>query len=169
MKNKMKCPKCKVEMKILELGGVETDECPKCGGIWVDAIEEKQALEMKPEVFTVDELRNIRRVYEPLGRIEEVKYYKCPRCESLMWRKNYMHHSGIIIDKCRNHGTFFDKSELEKAIDYIKKGGIEYEKLRVAEVGIEQTQSKMAREISRVETTMYRLHWMGRFLSIIGF
>lgn len=169
MKNKIKCPKCNVEMKILKQGDVETDECPSCGGIWVDYGEEKQALEMNPSVFTVDDLHNLRRIYKPLGRMEKVKYYKCPHCNNFMWRKNYMHPSGVIVDKCRDHGTFFDKGELEKAIEFIKKGGAEYEKLRIAESGIAETQSKLVREISRVETTMFRLHWIGRFSSSVGF
>jgi Zn-finger nucleic acid-binding protein len=151
------------------LNAVQTDECPKCGGIWVDCMEEKQVLEMKPAVFTVDELHKLRKIYKPLGRTEEVKYFKCPRCAKFMWRKNYMHHSGIIVDKCQEHGTFFDKGELEKAVVFIKKGGCEYEKLRLAETGIAETQSKLTREIGRVETTVYRLHWIGRFLSLMGF
>lgn len=126
-------------------------------------------LDMQPAIFTVDELHNLRRIYRPLGRTEKVKYFKCPCCDKLMWRKNYMTYSGIIVDKCQDHGTFFDKGELEKAVEFIKKGGVEYEKLRVAETGISETQSKLTREINRVETTMYRLHWIGRFLSMIGF
>ena len=166
---KINCPKCNVGMKVVKLDSVEIDECPSCGGMWVDKMEEKQALDMKPSVFTVEELHNLREIYKPLGRVEEVKYFKCPHCSKFMWRKNYMHHSGIIVDKCKDHGTFFDKGELEKAIEFIKKGGIEYEKLRVAETGIAETQSKLTREVARVETTMYRLHWVGRFLSLLGF
>ena len=169
MADKIKCPKCYVEMNAMRQGGIETDECPKCGGIWVDYLEEKQALQMNPEVFTVDELHNLRKYYEPFGRIEKIQYFKCPRCDEFMWRKNYMSHSGIIVDKCQDHGTFFDKGELEKAIEFIKKGGAEYQKLRIAEVGIAETQSKLTREISRVECDMYRLHWLGRILSLIGF
>ncbi|MEA3489672.1 MAG: zf-TFIIB domain-containing protein [Candidatus Omnitrophota bacterium] len=163
------CPKCNVRMKTVIRGGVETDECPECGGIWVDRVEEKQVLEMEPAVFTVDDLRNLRKVYKPEGKIEKVKYFKCPRCGKFMWRKNYMHHSGVIVDKCREHGTFFDKGELEKAIEFIKKGGVEYEKLKIAEIGIYETQSKLINEISRVERQVWRLHWVGRFLSMLGF
>jgi Zn-finger nucleic acid-binding protein len=163
------CPKCKVLMNIVQHDGVETDECPECGGIWVDYYEEKQVLEMKPGVFTVDDLHNMRRMYKPDGKIEEVKYHKCPICSKLMWRKNYLNHSGVIVDKCREHGTFFDKGEIEKAIEFIKLGGVEYEKLRVAEVGIAETQSKIVKEINRVECNMYRLHWISRVLSLMGF
>ncbi|MBN1353468.1 MAG: zf-TFIIB domain-containing protein [Candidatus Omnitrophica bacterium] len=169
MAKDIKCPKCEVKMEVSKIGTVETDRCPSCGGIWVDRAEEKEALDMKPAVFTVDDLRNLRKIYKPLGRVEKVKYFKCPRCGKFMWRKNYMHHSGIIVDKCADCGTFFDKGELEKAAEFIKKGGSEYEKLQIAERGIAETQTKIDRELTRVECTMYRLHWVGRFLSMIGF
>ncbi|MCM8760640.1 MAG: zf-TFIIB domain-containing protein [Candidatus Omnitrophica bacterium] len=165
----MRCPKCGVDMTVADVEGCEVDECPRCGGIWVDVEEEKSALGMKPTVFTVDEIKRLRQIYQPLGQIEAVKYFKCPRCGELMWRKNYMHHSGIIVDKCHRHGTFFDKGELEKAAEFIKKGGVEYEKLRIAEKGVAETQAKLIRELGRVESTMYRLHWMGRLLSSLGF
>ncbi len=165
----IKCPKCDVEMSIINRGGLATDECPSCGGIWVDRMDEKKVLDMEPTVFTVDELRYLRKVYKPEGKVEEVKYFKCPRCASFMWRKNYMSHSGIVVDNCRDHGTFFDKGELEKAIEFIKKGGAEYQKLKITENGIYDTQHKLVKEISRVETQMWRLHWIGRFLSIMGF
>lgn len=165
----MICPKCKIQMQPFKVNSVEVDKCPQCEGVWVDYPDEKQVLDMQPEVFTVEELRNLRQVYQSLGKIEEIKYFACPHCHNLMWRKNYMSHSGIVVDKCRMHGTFYDKGELEKAIEFIKKGGSEYEKLRIAELGIADTQSKLVREITRVESTMYRLHWIGRLLSTLGF
>jgi Zn-finger nucleic acid-binding protein len=168
-KKRISCPKCKVLMEIVLVEGAEIDVCPKCEGIWVDRMEEKAVLEMKPAVFTVDDLRNLRNIYTSPYKREDIKYYKCPRCMKYMWRKNYMHHSGIVVDKCRDHGIFFDKGELEKAIEFIKAGGVEYEKLKISEKGIRETQAKLTREISRVETTMNRLHWTGRFLSMIGF
>ena len=166
---KIKCPKCNLEMKVIKVNGSEIDECPGCAGIWVDYFEEKEALKMEPAVFTIDELHRLRKIYKPLGRLEKVRYFKCPHCHNLMWRKNYMKHSGIIVDKCRDHGTFFDKGELEKAIEFIKKGGAEYQKLLMTEIGLQEVNGKLVREINRVETNMYRLHWVGRFLSLMGF
>lgn len=155
-------------MQVNKETGVETDECPQCGGVWVDNFEEKQVLEMQPSVFTVDDLRNLRRIYQPLGRVEKAKYFKCPRCSQYMWRKIYLRHSEIIVDKCKEHGAFFDKGEIEKAIEFIKKGGVEYEKLKIAESGISETQSKLVREISRVErTTLLPRH--ARWLMFLGF
>ncbi|MFH1837475.1 MAG: zf-TFIIB domain-containing protein [Candidatus Omnitrophota bacterium] len=164
----IECPKCNVTMTTIRLNGAETDECPDCGGIWVDHFEEKQVLEMMPEVFTIEELQNLRKVYKSECRTETIKYVRCPRCGDFMWRKNYMHHSGIIVDTCKKCGTFFDKGELEKAVDFIKKGGIEYEKMKRSERAIVNVQSKMLRELTRVENKVHRLHWVGRILSLLG-
>jgi Zn-finger nucleic acid-binding protein len=155
-------------MKVVKEAGVESDICPECGGIWVDNFEEKQVLKMSPEVFTIDELRRLREVYKPLGRVEKTKYFKCPRCRKYMWRKNYMSHSGILVDKCRKHGTFFDKGELEKAVEFIKAGGVEYQKLKITERGLYRMQGKLTREISRVERADL-LGRKARWLMFLGF
>jgi len=54
-------------------------------------------------------------------------------------------------------------------MEFVKKGGVEYEKLALTQRSIRDTHSKLTGQINRVENTMYKLHWMGRFLSIIGF
>lgn len=163
------CPKCGAGMEARTDGSVETDLCPQCGGVWIDVSEEKGALDMKPEVFTVDELRLLRKVYQPSGTVEEVKYRKCPRCQELMWRINYLHHSGIVVDKCRQHGTFFDKDELQKAMEFIRAGGVEYEKLRIAEKGISELRHRLDKVSDKVERISYKLPWQARLLHSLGF
>jgi Zn-finger nucleic acid-binding protein len=163
------CPKCNVEMNVNKHGSVETDECPTCGGIWVDKFEEKQALEMEPAVFTADDIYNFRKLYKPEGKTEEVRYFKCPKCGEMMWRKNYMSHSGIIVDSCNEHGTFFDKGELEKAMEFVKKGGVEFEKYMKHHRAIRDSHAKLTRKIDHVETTMWRLHWIARFMCLMRF
>ncbi len=32
----MNCPHCKTELIVTERGGIEVEECPRCGGIWLD-------------------------------------------------------------------------------------------------------------------------------------
>jgi len=168
MSAEIKCPKCNVGMNKLDVNGAETDECPSCGGIWVDNCEEKQVMEMDPKVFTMEDVKNFRKTYDPEGKAEEVKYYKCPRCDKFMWRKNYMHYSGIVVDKCKNCGIFFDKNELEKAAEFVEKGGVEYEKVKTVTRDIADTRVNITKRINRTERQMYRLHWIGRFLSMIG-
>lgn len=38
----MKCPKCGMDMKEIELHAVKVDQCPNCGGIYLDAGEMEQ-------------------------------------------------------------------------------------------------------------------------------
>jgi uncharacterized protein len=38
----MKCPKCGMDMKEIELHGVKVDQCASCGGIYLDAGEMEQ-------------------------------------------------------------------------------------------------------------------------------
>ncbi|HYI13187.1 MAG TPA: zf-TFIIB domain-containing protein [Thermoanaerobaculia bacterium] len=38
----MKCPKCGMDMKEIELHGVKVDQCANCGGIYLDAGELEQ-------------------------------------------------------------------------------------------------------------------------------
>ncbi len=40
----MKCPKCGSDLVTQNLHGVQTDNCPECGGLWLDAGELDQLL-----------------------------------------------------------------------------------------------------------------------------
>ncbi len=42
----MHCPKCGVEMSSIHMRGVEVELCPGCGGLFLDAGELDQAVEM---------------------------------------------------------------------------------------------------------------------------
>ncbi len=35
----MRCPRCKAEMVVTHLHGVEIDRCPDCQGLWLDGGE----------------------------------------------------------------------------------------------------------------------------------
>lgn len=165
----LSCPKCNVSLNVVLKEDVEVDCCQKCQGIWVDLIEEKNFFKLKPEVFTVDELRRLRSLYEPLGRIEEVRYFPCPVCKELMYRKNWGSHSGVIVDKCYKHGTFYDREEVEKIKEYIRLGGIEWEKLQIAEVGLKDLSLKLDRQIHRLDMKVDSTYRKARLWSLVGF
>lgn len=38
----MNCPKCKAEMELVRIGGIEIDRCVRCKGIWFDQQEQRQ-------------------------------------------------------------------------------------------------------------------------------
>jgi Zn-finger nucleic acid-binding protein len=45
---------------------------------------------------------------------EKLSKVKCPHCQDDMRSINYNYSSGIMIDKCSDHGIWFDHGELEK-------------------------------------------------------
>ena len=96
-------------------------ECPQCFGVWGDAVSfdricigrERQADLLKPG---------------PKPRIfpAAVRHRRCPVCGSLMNRFNFMHASGVIIDQCKSHGVWFDRDELQRVIDFVQAGGMDF-------------------------------------------
>ncbi|HEX9545464.1 MAG TPA: zf-TFIIB domain-containing protein, partial [Pyrinomonadaceae bacterium] len=49
----------------------------------------------------------------------------CPHCGQLMNRVNFARCSGVIVDVCKGHGTWFDRDELSGIIQFIRGGGLD--------------------------------------------
>jgi Zn-finger nucleic acid-binding protein len=61
----------------------------------------------------------------PATGTEKVRYINCPECLQLMQRMNFAGCSGVIIDMCREHGSWFDAKELQRIIQFIRGGGLD--------------------------------------------
>ena len=64
-------PKCKSSLRVILQDQIEVDSCSQCNGVWVDFAEEKTLLNMKAQVFSMDELRRLRKHYQGLGKPEQ--------------------------------------------------------------------------------------------------
>jgi Zn-finger nucleic acid-binding protein len=53
----------------------------------------------------------------------DVKYIKCPVCDKFMNRLNFGSRSGVIVDKCKEHGIWLDGGELKQIMEWTKAGG----------------------------------------------
>jgi hypothetical protein len=42
-----------------------------------------------------------------------------------MNRVNFAKCSGVIVDACRAHGTWFDENELRRIVEFIRSGGMD--------------------------------------------
>jgi Zn-finger nucleic acid-binding protein len=42
-----------------------------------------------------------------------------------MNRINFARCSGVIVDVCKGHGTWFDREELSRIVEFIRAGGLE--------------------------------------------
>jgi Zn-finger nucleic acid-binding protein len=122
------CVRCGTPLELRRVGDVSVRECAQCHGLWIpgdrfDRLVERavEAWEKAPAAL---EVRAPRRTGGNPAT-ERVEYRKCPECRRVMDRRNYRRTSGVIIDRCHDHGTWLDADELERIAGFIKSGGLE--------------------------------------------
>ena len=124
------CPRCVAPLEIATASAdARTHECPRCGGIFVS----RDAL---AEILCRAEIGG--SVAEPAGRgssvlLDEVRYLPCPQCHTTMNRTNFGKISGVIVDVCSKHGTWFDAGELTRVVAFAANGGLERSRARERE------------------------------------
>jgi Zn-finger nucleic acid-binding protein len=47
-----------------------------------------------------------------------------------MNRINFARCSGVVVDVCRGHGTWFDREELSRIVEFIRGGGLDAARAR---------------------------------------
>jgi Zn-finger nucleic acid-binding protein len=100
--------------------------CDRCGGIFVEhgvlaaRVEAERPREAPPKAAHPE-------VQYRAGNKADLAYVRCPECNELMTRMNFGKHSGVLLDVCRVHGTWFDRGELDAVVAFVRAGGIEGE------------------------------------------
>ena len=118
------CPRRCGDMRGVRFGGADMWECPACSGLWVDneTVQRLIAERLKPAPL----LGTGITVPPPVRvRLSAVQYAPCPQCRTLMNRQNFAHTSGVIVDVCSQHGTWFDADELRRVLEFVAAGGLE--------------------------------------------
>jgi Zn-finger nucleic acid-binding protein len=124
------CPRCQVDMEAVVIGHTPLRECPKCEGIWADGDSLQHICADREEQAAVLGMA-VPQLSGSIGDIEQnIRYIPCPVCKALMNRVNFAHCSGVVVDVCLKHGTWFDKDELRRIIEFIRAGGMEKERGR---------------------------------------
>ena len=123
---KLPCPSCKTrEMAEVQLGQTPVMECSGCHGLWVDAATFDRICSDRERQSAV--LGGASEMFRPGDRaVAPVRYRKCPECQELMHRVNFAKCSGIIVDICKGHGTWFDQDELQHIVEFIRTGGLDF-------------------------------------------
>jgi Zn-finger nucleic acid-binding protein len=123
------CPRCSVEMEAVLIGKTSLEECPRCEGIWASADSLQQICADREQQAAVLGMPTSQSAQS--ADIEEhIHYIPCPVCKELMNRVNFAHCSQVIVNVCNRHGTWFDKDELRRIVEFIRAGGIETERAR---------------------------------------
>lgn len=123
------CPRCRTVMKSVVVGPTKMQECPKCEGLWLDAATAEQIYAERERQVSV--LQGVNPTTVRTGAVEDrVQYLPCPVCRKLMNRVNFAHYSNVIVDICKGHGTWFDRDELRRVIEFIRAGGLDQARTR---------------------------------------
>lgn len=128
------CPGCGAALVRRRAGSTLFDECDHCSGVWLtppilDALssgaESRAALRLSDSPSS------------PPGagaaQATAISYRRCPDCGKMMNRTNYALGSGVVVDVCRTHGSWFDAGELSSIIAFIEGGGLERARRRELE------------------------------------
>jgi Zn-finger nucleic acid-binding protein len=121
------CPRCAAEALVARLqADVLLDECPRCLGVYLDlaTLERVLAGLHRLPVHAALGMQPVAARVQPLHRGEVLTYVKCPDCGSIMNRRNFGRQSGVIVDVCSAHGTWFDADELPRVCDFVRRGGL---------------------------------------------
>ncbi len=127
-RNERICPNCDIHLATHVLNTKErlyVDICPECKGLFLDHGELETIMEqeiVKREKYDLKRLEEIRE--HPLVRERNVRYKKCPQCRKVMLRLNYRKMSGVIIDRCKEHGYWLDAGELRQIMEWAKLEGL---------------------------------------------
>ena len=143
----IRCPVCNINMDKGDQAGITLDNCSSCGGTWYDRSELEQLLrKSKDDLEKVEEQpaskdpeepspslgfsRQERDAFFRSGRTGNVSrravrqsksvYRKCPHCQSMMNRVNYLQKTGVVVDVCRQHGIFLDEGEFDALYAFIQ-------------------------------------------------
>jgi len=101
-----KCPRCQVELTILNVRDIELDACPKCMGIWFDSTE------LDKVIGGAKSFEEMAYLSQPLGG----KIF-CPNCGDKM---HYSTLKDVTIDFCKKcEGVWLDTGELSELAGHL--------------------------------------------------
>jgi len=149
-----RCPRCDVALQARGAEGIPFEECPECLGLWLGSDAFKDICQRKTEEYRENPLPGRTRADAPL---EPVVYLKCPECRQVMNRQNFGKRSGIIIDRCAEHGLWLDDTELERIARFIADGGLAQARQSEAD--------RLSREASRAAARASSSSSLGAVLS----
>lgn len=151
------CPVCSIPLKTIDLGingRFFIERCPECLGLFFDPGELEALLEQSVKnVFEINRSSLARFKLSGQTASRVATYVKCPVCAKMMNRINFGARSGVVIDRCREHGVWLEAGELRQLSEWMKAGGrllaAEKEEAREKELAREE---KKRQSLSQRET-----------------
>lgn len=121
------CPRCGISLETIDLkidGRFLIERCEQCLGLFFDPGELEAVLQATvSNVFTINRKQLDSLNAATISNEYGVTYIKCPVCAKIMNRVNFGVKSGVIIDRCKDHGVWLDGGELRRLFEWMKAGG----------------------------------------------
>jgi Zn-finger nucleic acid-binding protein len=117
------CPACELPMKAARVADVAVCECAQCHGLWVPGQRFDELVQRATEARRAAAVPPAPRVQGGNPNAQPLRYRKCPECAAFMLRRNFRRSSGVVLDVCRQHGTWLDADEIEQIAGFILSGG----------------------------------------------
>lgn len=118
------CPRCKSAMDPVQVGTSSLEECGRCHGVWADKQTVEQICASSEQQAAVLGIASVETKEQEMELEEKIRYVPCPDCGQLMNRVHFANCSKVIVDVCKAHGTWFDKDELRRIVEFIRSGGL---------------------------------------------
>lgn len=100
------------------------EQCATCHGIFFDPDELEALLdETVATTYQIDYEKLARLSDEVLPDRGRIRYRKCPVCQAFMNRVSAGARSGVVTDRCRDHGVWLDGGELRRLFEWRRAGG----------------------------------------------
>ncbi len=132
------CPRCDIQLLPVCLdvkgSGGRAERCESCMGLFFAPGELEKFLDaVVGKVYSINRklLENLRA--DKRGDDAAPFYINCPDCGKIMNRVNFGRSSGVMADRCREHGIWLDGGELRRLAEWMKAGGELLQKEREGE------------------------------------
>ena len=157
LSDRLSCPDGHGPLESLELpvgdgaaaGGdgaaIQLGRCSSCLGLFlpIGALERLLDQAVAP-VWSVDHQLLSTLTETPRAECAPVRYRPCPSCGELMNRSLHGKRSGVVVDRCRDHGLWLDAGELRQLLEWARAGGALLDQERREQEALEQQQRTQA-------------------------
>ncbi len=126
------CSDCGHPLEVVREPAGSLLACRRCGGQFVEHPLFRSMIEHAETAGLAIPNAPYQRPV-PRAVLERVHYRPCAVCQQRMNRKNFGGASGVIVDVCAKHGTWFDAGELPQIMAFIQSGGLVRERVQELE------------------------------------
>ena len=120
---KLICSLCDAEMEQINVGIAEDiliHRCKACDGVFVTEEDLQKTIKHHVGVLQVVDYSTLRFILDhPRHEKDTNNVYKhCPVCQERMRKLTYAAVSGVLVDRCMEHGVWLDSGELQQLFEW---------------------------------------------------